>query len=141
MSFNYSGDPADSDLDAVRFNIQDTDSNDQLLQDEEITYLLNQNGSVLAASVAAAERIATQFSRQADVSTGDQSVDFSQRAENYRQVANKLQQRLDDKRGQPYAGGISKDDKENAEDRSDRVEPSFVRGMHDNVFADEQAGD
>jgi len=40
-------------LDEVRFLIQDTNTNDQLLQDEELTYLITSYGDPYSAAVAA----------------------------------------------------------------------------------------
>ena len=40
-NWTYSGDPTDSDRDAVRFEVGDTDENDRLLSDGEVTYCLN----------------------------------------------------------------------------------------------------
>lgn len=42
MAWSYSGNPGASNLDEVRFLIQDTDTDDQLLSDAEINYLLTQ---------------------------------------------------------------------------------------------------
>ena len=39
MTWSYSGDPASSDRDAIRFYIGDTDTTLQLLQDEDIDFL------------------------------------------------------------------------------------------------------
>lgn len=41
MTWSYSGDPSSSTLDEVRFLIQDTDTTDQLLSNEEINYLID----------------------------------------------------------------------------------------------------
>lgn len=40
MSWNYSGNPSDSELDMYRFLIGDTERDDQVLQDEEIDFVL-----------------------------------------------------------------------------------------------------
>ena len=41
MTWSYSGNPGASDLDHIRFLIQDTDTTDQLFSNEELTYLFN----------------------------------------------------------------------------------------------------
>jgi len=53
MTWTYSGDPGASTLDEVRFLIQDTDTDDQLLQDEELNYLIDSYGDPYSAAVAA----------------------------------------------------------------------------------------
>ncbi len=131
MSWSYSGDPSSSDKDAVRFLIGDTDTNNQLLQDEEINYLLTTQGSVYAAAAEAAMSIAAKFARLADQTVGDLRISYSQRAEAYKALADSLSRRGDLKFVEPYAGGISKSDKESVELDTDRVEPAFERGQFD----------
>ena len=53
MTWTYSGNPATSTRDEVRFLIQDTDTNDQQLQNEEIDYLIAAYGDPYGAAVAA----------------------------------------------------------------------------------------
>ena len=53
MTWTYSGNPGASTLDEVRFLIQDTNTNDQLLQDEELNYLITSYGDPYSAAVAA----------------------------------------------------------------------------------------
>jgi len=75
MTWTYSGDPGASDLDEIRFLIQDTDTNDQLLTDEELTYLFTTYGEAYSAAVAAvgvlianASRVAEESKRVGDLS-------------------------------------------------------------------------
>lgn len=131
MSWSYSGDPANSDRDAVRFTCGLTDSGDQLIEDEEIDYLLNTFG-VISASVRLCRRVATKFARRADQTIGDYSERFNQRAEEYRTLANELQREKSVAGAAGIiAGGISKADKEAQEDDTDRVSPRFERGQFD----------
>ena len=41
MSWSYSGNPATSDIDALRFMLKDTIEEDPILQDEEIQFILD----------------------------------------------------------------------------------------------------
>ena len=130
MTWTY--DPSiPTDKDAVRFEIGDTDTNDQLLQDEEIGYLLTTEGTVLGAAIVAAEKAAAKLAKQADQTVSKVSVSLSQRAEAYRKLVGDLKNRLAIKFGAPYAGGISKSDKEAEELDEDRVQPNFTIGMDD----------
>lgn len=132
MSWSYSGNPSDSDKDRVRFLIGDTNEDDQLLTDEEIESSLTKNGSdVLQAAVESCYAIAANFSREADIQTGDYSEDLSQRAEAYKDLADTLEQRSEETGAKPFAGGTSKDDIDSREQDSDRPEPSFKKGIHD----------
>lgn len=86
MTWTYSGDPGASALDEVRFLIQDTDTNDQLLTDEELNYLIDGYGDSYSAAVAAVVSLIGQASRSAaeSKSVGDLSLS--------RQLGQRLQQ-------------------------------------------------
>jgi hypothetical protein len=77
MSWSYSGDPGASALDEVRFVIQDTDSADQLLSDEELAYLITAyDGDPYAAAISAVTVLIGKASRVAEESkkVGDLSL-------------------------------------------------------------------
>ena len=95
MSWSYSGDPSTSELDQCRFWLQDIDTTYQLMQDEELLWLLSQSepmqaAPLYAASVAAevlANRYAKEVSVSADgvsVAVGDLQERFNKLAENLR---------------------------------------------------------
>lgn len=92
MSWSYNSNLA-TDKDKVRLLVGDTDTTDQLLQDEEINYLLTETGNVLLAASRAAKAIAAKFSRQANKTVGDLRIDLSQKAEAYHKLADNLEQR------------------------------------------------
>jgi len=79
--------------DKVRFYIGDTDTNDQLLQDEEINFLLTETQNVLQAASRAAKALAAKFSRQADKAVGDLRISLSQKAQAYMSLAADLEKR------------------------------------------------
>ena len=68
MTWTYSGDPGSSELDEVRFLIQDTDTDDQLLSDEELTYLLDSYGDPYSAAIAAVVSLIGKASRAVEES-------------------------------------------------------------------------
>lgn len=76
MVWSYSGDPGASNLDEIRFLIQDTDTDDQLLSDEEINYLYDSYGDAYSAAVAAVGVLIAQASRAVEESkrVGDLSL-------------------------------------------------------------------
>lgn len=93
MTWSYSGNPASSNKDEVRFLIGDTDTTDQLLSDEEINYTLVESGSNYQAAHDSAYAIASTFARMASSkSVGDLSLSFSDRAASYYQVADRMLQ-------------------------------------------------
>ena len=138
MAWSYSGDPDSSALDGIRFLIGDTDTNDQLLANEEITWVNAQitgsttsTDSLYEASYRCMITIASKFSRLADQSVGDMRVDMSQKAKGARDQAEELK-KLAAREGStpvPYAGGITYSDKEIDEDNSNIVRHYFRRGQ------------
>lgn len=132
MTWTYSGNPSASTRDEVRFLVGDTDTADQLAQDEEIAYAVAQEANARAAAARVARAIAAKFARKADKSVGDLRISYKQQYDNYIALADELTRDAAIYGAMPYAGGISESDKDSVEDDSDRVNPSFKRGMHDN---------
>jgi hypothetical protein len=142
MAWTYSGDPDSSALDSIRFLVGDTDTNDQLLANEEISWVNKQvSGSTTStdAIYTVAYRcmltIASKFSRLADQSVGDMRVSMSQKAKGAREQARELLTLAAQEGGTPtpYAGGITISDKELDLDNSDLVKPFFRSGQFANT--------
>lgn len=131
MTWDYSGNPADSDKDKVRFLVGDTDTNDRLVEDEEINWALSEYPSVYVAAAEICEAIAAKFARKVDQSVGDLRISFSKQSDQYSKKAAQLRRKSSILNVKPYAGGISVSDKETVRENSDRVDPSFTRGMDD----------
>lgn len=131
MTWTYSGDPSSTNLDAVRFLIGDTDTNDQQLQDAEVEWLLTENGSVYNAAAAGCETLAAKYARKVDKAVGDLRLAAQQKFEHYRDLAVTLRSRTA-KLAMPFAGGISVASKLAYEANSDRVAPAFTRSLHEN---------
>jgi len=77
MTWSYSGNPSSSTLDEVRFLIQDTDTTDQLLSNEEINYLIDAYADdAYSAAVASVVALIAKASRAAEESksVGDLSL-------------------------------------------------------------------
>lgn len=137
MSWSYSGNPASSTLDKVRFLIGDTDSTDQQLSNEEINAALADTAdSPYAAAVICIEALVSRYSRLVTKSIGDLSISYGDKAKNYRGLLGDLRRRATLQLCTPYAGGISVADKEIDEADSDVVQPFFKRGMHDDTGTD-----
>jgi hypothetical protein len=127
VSWSYSGNPASSDRDQVRFLIGDTNTNDQLVTNEEIDWALTEGGPYTAAAISA-RAISALFARRADFEVSkDLKVSFSKQAEAYAKLAVTLETKASTVSPTPYAGGISVDDKDTQEADTDRVKPSFKR--------------
>jgi hypothetical protein len=95
MAWTYSGDPANSASDEVRFLVGDIDTDNQQINDAEIAYLLAtwNNDSYISAAFAC-ESIAGRFNAKADgsKSVGDLSIStrFVEQAKAYMERANNL---------------------------------------------------
>lgn len=91
MTWSWSGDPATSELDEVRFYVQDTDETFPLISDEEISFLLDrympQFGHTLAVAAMVCEVLAAKFARQVDVSADGVSVSMGQLQQRYNDLA------------------------------------------------------
>lgn len=131
MAWNYSGDPADSDLDNLRFSIQDTDTGDQQFQDAELNFLLTDAGSVRGAAVEAVRKLIAKYSRQVTKAVGDLRLNLSDRVTHYKMLLKEMQYALTLATGGPVVGGLSKSRKKTVELDSDRVIPDFERGQFD----------
>ena len=142
MAWSYSGDPDSSALDAIRFLIGDTDTNDQLLANEEISWTNSQitgsttsTDSLYTVAYRCMITIASKFSRLADQAVGDMRVSMSQKAKGAREQAKELKRLAESEGGTPtpYAGGITVSDKEIDLDNSDLVKPYFRSGQFANT--------
>ena len=136
MTFTYSGNPGASALDEVRFLIQDTDTNDQLLSNEEINYLLSAyNDDAFSAAVAAVSSLIAQAARVQEESktVGDLSLSVKSgaRLEQWHALLNRLQ--AERFRRYPAAPVVNANSLLPTVDRDTEDEGSdFVMGQMDN---------
>lgn len=91
MTWTYV-DPNNSDRDKVRFLIGDTDTTDQLLSDEEISWLLTAAGNnVYQAAHDGCYALGSKFARLAtSKSVGDMSLSYSDRSRAFMDQAERL---------------------------------------------------
>lgn len=134
MSWSYDPELTE-DKDRVRLLIGDTISTQQQFQDEELVWILSENGSsIYAAAASACRMLAAKYSRQADKWVGDLKILASQKARSYLALA----ESFDAKAGSqmwaiPSAGGVYVDEKEAAAADTSLVQPEFTRGMMTNT--------
>jgi hypothetical protein len=122
----------------VRRLIGDTDSTDYRLLDADITAILSDNnGDDYKAAAEAARSIAAQLAMQEDVKISETSLSGSNAYLNMIKLAESLEKQAARSFAIPYAGGISKADKEAREADTDRVAPAFTRALHSVPGADE----
>jgi hypothetical protein len=95
MSWTYSGNPADSQRDEVRFMLGDTDETEPIMQDEEIDYLIAEYGTNRDLLMYQAfTRTATLFARDIKRSLGPQSEDPTERLRFFKEQASSYKSKL-----------------------------------------------
>lgn len=127
----YSGDPANSDRDAVRFYVQDTDPSKARIMDAEIDWLLTKYPGVLFAAAQGAKTIAARYATAVTKSVGDLSIQYSQMSKNYYDLAERLTAEAERTGATIYAGGISKADMLAVASDSDRLPENFQMHQFD----------
>lgn len=141
----YSGDPAASDIDAVRFWAQDT-GNPPLLTDAEINYLIAFAGgdegvtvSPVLVAAYACDRIASKYVGWVNINADGVSYSGDQLQQRYNALAAELrksEKRLQEAGAFPFVGGIAID----TAPIPGVKEPNFGIGMDDNPEGYPQAG-
>jgi len=134
VAWNYTGDPANSDRDAVRFLVGDTCEADPLLQDAEVDFVISEQTTNELAAAYCLRALAARFSRQVTKKIGDVSVNCSDLAKAFAERADELDPNGITKNvplALPSFGGLSIDEKDSLAEDEDAVQPSFSRGMND----------
>jgi len=95
MTWTYSGDPSSSQLDELRFVVGDTRSDEPIMQNEEIQYLINtyasSNNQLMYQLFT---RAATLFARDIKRSLGPQYEDPTERLKFFKEQAKKYELKL-----------------------------------------------
>lgn len=135
MSFTYAA--GGGKKHDIRLLIGDTDA-DALptlrLEDEDIDQIIVLEGSLHMAAARAAEALGAKYARQAEGSAGPSRIQPGGRAMELRMLASRLRTQSAGL-AIPSAGGISIASKAAGEGDTDRVEPTFRRGMLDHPDA------
>ena len=139
-TWTYSGDPATSPKDEIRFLIGDTDSAIKLLNDTEITYLLAQwmplyDSITYVASVAAGV-IATKFAGVVNITADGVSINTADLTLRYVELAARLRELY---KAGAVGGVIDIANLMYGSELDPSIKPLFAAtGMHDNVYAGQQ---
>jgi len=138
VSWSYSGNPASSPKDEVRFLIGDTNSSDPQLQDGEISYTIGlvygsspvpANGNYVPA-IYCADALIAKYARAVSKSVGDLHVTYSDRLKQYQELAARLRMRATLAQVQFNAGGESIGEKIAAYANWDLIQPAVkIDGM------------
>lgn len=127
-------------LNSVRFLVGDTDTSDQLVQNEEINFGLSQtNNDIYKAAAWICRGIVAKFSRLVDTTLdGALSAKYSDKVKQYQTLATQVEnqgKKVSGKSLGVYAGGISVADMTVSNEDPDRVLPAFGINTFDNVEA------
>lgn len=132
----YTNDPANSPSDQVRFFVGDTSTTNPDLTDQEVAFLLLEEGdNTLRAAARAAESLSSLYTKKADSrQVGPLRIVQSNRNMSKAGEFILLAKRLWARAGNaglaaPFAGGISRADKNSRIQDTDRVRPAFSRQM------------
>lgn len=118
MTWSYSNNPSNSELDRYRFLIGDTNSKYELLQDEEIQFILDEYKEHDKRLYLLYDRLANLFAKDIKRSLGPQSEDPTSRQKYYAEKASYYKHKC-------LGSGIYL-----PKYKSDKI---FSKGMHNNV--------
>lgn len=131
-TYSYGGAGA-SEKDKVRFWVQDTGTNDKwFVADEDIDYVLTIYANPILAAAQVARALSAQFSQKVSKRVADLSINYSDKARQYLDLADELERQGSIGGAVPYSGGISHSDKRAVADNHDRVRPPFRSKQFDN---------
>ena len=130
MTCSYSGNPADSDLDATRFLLGDTDCSKNIFSDEEIAWVLTQEANPYTAAACLLDgAINTVSGTLSSKKVGELSLAWGL-AETRARI-NDLRAKGRVKYEVPSMPAQDRDAKRDFREDTDNVDPWFFRGQHD----------
>ena len=135
MSWTYTQNPANSDKDAVRFLVGQTSTNDPvLISDQEIDYVLTQEGGVYCAAAAVGRTMLQRFSAVDPLSltVGNLSETYGDRSQRLQDALRGLERQCQLRNALPSAGGVILADKIAREADTTLTPHVFAIGMNDN---------
>lgn len=130
-TYSYSGDPASSNKDAVRFWVQDTGA-PWKTSDEEINFVVSKFTNSMLAAAQVARALAALYAGKPSKQVGDFHLSWGELTKNYQALAKSLQSQGQTFGLEPYSGGTSKADIEQVAQNPDRPKPPFRRNQFDN---------
>ena len=130
-------------LNTVRLLVGDTDTTDQLVQNEEVAFALAQvNDNVYYAGSWVCKAIAAKFSRMVTTTLdGALSSNYSDRAKQYQQLSIQIEAQGRKTSGKSlgvFGGGISVVAVEVVRENPDRIKPAFTIDQFENTGAVDQ---
>ena len=130
MTWSYSGSPGDSDKDAVRFFIGDTDTTQQLLSDEEINYALTLHNGTFATAAFCIDRVMAA-NQLVDRQVGDLRISAQQHADQPLGIKRDMLNRSASTT-LPFFGGMTEASRELYDEDTQLIQRPFIEGQFDN---------
>lgn len=130
MSFTFDPEDISTDLAKVRLKVGDTNSDDRLLTDEQIAFILTESPNLNEAAADSCDAIVAFLARDVDRSNLGMQASRSQKVQHYKDLAEVYRSgnRLV---AIPSFGGSSRSDKELLEANEDFLTPLVRRDDND----------
>lgn len=131
MSFSYDLTDLSTELNRLRLEIGDTDSNDFFLADEEIIIIQDEKSSFYRRAAACCELICSKVAREVNFKVGHYSENSDEIYKRYQALAKKYRSHASV--NYPWSSALTVADKEGYEDDTSLVQPKIKLGLHDNT--------
>jgi hypothetical protein len=133
MAWTYTGSPATSPVDLVRYRLGDVNPDNPLASDEECLQALRDEGNnaYLAAAAIAETKALSFLLRPSMEKRGDHVIQYQQQALAFQTFAETLRRQASIRTSTIDAGGISQGEKEAEERSGDRVPPFATVRLHE----------
>lgn len=131
MSFSYDLADLSTELNRLRLEIGDTNSDDYFLDDEEIVIVQAEKSSFYRRAAACCEIICSKVARDVKSKIGHFSEDSNEIYVRYKELAAKFYAQASV--SYPWSSSITVSDKEAYEDDISLVQPQIKRGIHNNT--------
>lgn len=135
MSWTYTGNPADSTKDAVRFLVGQTSTSDPVVvSDQEITWAATQCGNSYATAVMVGEAMLQQYAGKdaQSLTVGNLSETYGDRAARLQVTLMNLKRQSGMRNVVPVAGGLTIADQQSRAADTSLTPYVFEVGMNDN---------
>jgi len=134
MSWTFDSTSLSTSLSQVRLLIGDTNTNDQLLTDEEVNFFYSERSDIRLAAIECCSAIIGKLSRDIDRSNLGQSATRSQKIQHYKDLMERLR-RETSAVAEVFIGGVSVSNRDNLDSEDDFIKPAFSRDRNDYVSA------
>lgn len=129
MTWTYD-DALGTDLDKVRSLCGDTNTQQPLLSDAQVTWALSLTSNLFLAAAHCCDLIVAKYAREVDHNDGVGNTSRTQRHQQYRDLAAQLRAQASTAGAaglEMYAGGLSLAEADTDASDTDLVQPSFTR--------------